>query len=364
MDAETLATRSGVAKERIASALIGSAAFAESEVEALAHGLAIAPEAFFVSQMPATASLIDYRRDKPKAVAPDAGTMTAMAFVEQFSGALVSLGISMPEDVPQEVVEKYDSGTAIELARKWRVRWGYKISQQVADQDAGKVYNSLRAYIEKLGAFVVHFSFGHADVSGFYTRVGGGPHTIVINTYLSNKGRRTFTLAHEFCHLLTRTEGVSDASWVRNKIEKFCNKFASVLLAPSSLIKLALGIYSRPVSADNDFIRLFSKRIGLSQDATFLRLVELNHLSEKAYSQWRAQFAGRIPPGDSESAGGGAGKPNPVQAKRTQYGEALLNALDNAQAKGLIDEIDVYRIVGLKPKFQSELFGKSTLVAS
>lgn len=363
MDPETLAERSGVSRDHIQAAEEGTDELADWEIGAMADALAVPVESLFAAKVPATASVVDYRKDNPRPSAPDAGTMTAMAFVERVSEGLASLGLHFRSDVPLEVVEKYDTETATDLAKKWRGRWGYTLAQQLHDQDAGKVYSSLREYIEGLGAFVLHYTFGHPDVSGFYTRVGAGPHTIVINTYQASKGRRVFTLAHEFCHLLTRKEGISDTSWIRNKIERFCNKFAAILLAPSKLITLALQSYGRSVSADNDFIRLFANRIGLSQDATFVRLVELEYLTGAQYSKWRAQFTGRIPTGDTGDRGGGGGD-NAIQAKRTKYGTSLLRALDKARSEGLLDEIEIFQFVGLKPKYQSALFDTVALAAS
>lgn len=363
MDASSLAERAGIGKKRLSAALSESVELKEAEIEALAIELAVPPEALFVSKPPPTASVVDYRKEHPAPSAPDAATLRAMAFVERFSGGLTSLEITPRKDVPREDVTRFDSATAIELAKKWRKKWGYSVQQQVADQDPSKVYGSLREFIESLGAFVVHFSFGHADVSGFYTRVGEGPHTIVINTYKASKGRKSFTLAHEFGHLLTRKEGVSHASWIVNKIEKFCNKFAAILLAPSSLIKAALENYGRFVSADNDFIRLFARRIGISQEATFLRLVELDYLERSQYSTWKAQFKGAIPAGDTSDPGGGGGA-NAIQAKRTQYGSSLLDVLDQAKTQGLVDEIDIFRMIGLRPKYQADLLPTSALATS
>ena len=356
LNADLLADRARISRSKLKIALSSGASLPEQDIEAVAEQLQVPVEALFTDVEAPTASAIDYRKAVPRPTAPDLGTLRAFAFVERFSGALKSLGIST--ELSQEAfenVETFDSATAVKLAKKWRTKWAYAVERQTDDHDASKVYASLREYVEGLGAFVVHFSFGDREVSGFYTRIDDGPHTIVINTTESNKARKTFTLAHEFCHLLTRKEGISQTSWIKNKIERFCNKFAATLLAPSSLIRHALFNYGRPVSAANDFIRLFSSRIGLSQEATFIRLVELGYLGQDSFDKWKAQFKGRIPQGDTVDPIR-RGKPNPTQAKKTQYGFSLLRALGQAKNQGLIDEIDVYRIVGLKPAYQDAVF--------
>jgi hypothetical protein len=53
---------------------------------------------------------------------------------------------------------------------------------------------------------------------------------------------------------------------------------------------------------------------------------------------------------------GGGGKSDPLQTKRTTYGTLLLRLLGGARQRGELDEIDIYRLCGLKPKYQSQLF--------
>ena len=363
MDAPTLAHRSGVSQDRVSAALSGAENLEESEVGALANGLAVPVE-----------ELVPRRC---------AGNRVGIGFPQRAASALRT---GSRNDVghrfrrtpiwrPSQPRSSFPGRCASRKGGKVRLRNGDRISQKVARQlelffraaapRSGRRKGLLFAsrLCKNLGAFVLHWSFGHTDVSGFYTQVDAGPHTIVINTYHASNGRKAFTLAHEFCHLLTRTEGISDTSWIRNRIEKFCNKFAAALLAPSGLIKLALSSYSRAVSADNDFIRLFSKRLGISQDAAFLRLVELDQLTWQEYEAWKSQFKGRIPSGDMADQGGGGGG-DPIKAKRTKYGSSLLRALDYAKSEGLLDEIDIFRFIGLKPKYQRELFHRSALAAS
>lgn len=141
---------------------------------------------------------------------------------------------------------------------------------------------------------------------------------------------------------------------MKNKTEKFCNKFAAYLLAPSHLIRTALDRFGYSVSADEDFIRLFAKKLGISQEALVVRLVEEQFLNRADYARWRSRFNGVTPPGDLGGEGGG--RSNPLQTKRTTYGSTLLSLLGEARRTGKLDEIDVYRLSGLKPVYQNQLF--------
>jgi hypothetical protein len=203
---------------------------------------------------------------------------------------------------------------------------------------------------------VIHRSFETDEAAGMYVHIARGPHVIIINTTKSSKARKLFTLAHEFCHVLLREEGASNPSILRNKIERFCNHFAACLLAPKRLIRVALERFGYKVYADDDFIRLFARKLGISQEATFLRLVETNYLDRQDYIRWKRKFSGPVPLGDT-GEGQRGGQSNPLQTKRTTYGTALLALLARAKHLGQMDEIDVYRVSGLKPHFQDQLFG-------
>jgi hypothetical protein len=129
------------------------------------------------------------------------------------------------------------------------------------------------------------------------------------------------------------------------------------LLAPKRLIDKAVSYLGYEPYADDDFIRIFSKKLGVSQEATFLRLVETGYLSRESYSKWKGKFGNTnfVPVGDV-SDGGGGGTANPLRDKRTQYGATLLGLLGRARREGKLDEIDIYRLCGLKPRYQNQLF--------
>jgi hypothetical protein len=152
-----------------------------------------------------------------------------------------------------------------------------------------------------------------------------------------------------------REQGVSNPSVQENSIEKFCNKFAAYLLAPDSLISKGLSRYRYAPSTDSRFIRLFSSNLGISQECAVRRLVETGYLTQKDYTQWRSLFNGVTPPSDQSDGSGGGGS-DPLQNKRTSYGNLFLYILGQARRQGKLDEIDIYRLSGIKPKYQDPLF--------
>lgn len=354
-DIATASRRARISEATLQDAVRDRGELSDEEIARLADELAVPVHALFARHRLPLFPPVDFRRATPGVSELAKGTLKAISFVEKLSSTFAALDIDV--DVAAEahpVKVKRTDEVAITLAKEWRKNWGLGTRDQLDFQDANKLYVSLREYVESLGVIVVHFSFLTDEAAGIYAKVADGPHAIVINTTRSSKARKCFTLAHEFCHFLLREEGVSNPSVLDNQTETFCNKFAAYLLAPDEVIREGLSRFGYRPSGDNDFIRLFAKKLGISQEALVRRLVEMQYLTKAQYGAWRAQFNGLTPPGDLGEGGGG--QSDPLQVKRTKYGSLLLRHLAGARNRGDLDELDIYRLVGLKPKYQNELF--------
>lgn len=358
MSLDELSERSEIAKGKIVDAQAGKFGLSDEEVERIAEELGVPARALFGTVELPLSNLPDFRRRVPTSRLLDKATIGALAYVEKISLSLASLDLDLGLS---RKAEKYtgplNKGAAEKLAEVWRDRWGLSEEDQLEWKAASKVYASLREFVESLGIFVVHYSFGTDEIAGLYAKMDGGPHTILVNTSSSSKARKLFTLAHEFCHVLLREVGISNTAIARNSIEVFCNQFAAFLIAPAKLVKLAVSRYKYSIALDGSSIRLLAQNLGISQQACVLRLVDLEYLKSDDYGRWIKRFKGRIPDGDREDKGGGNSEPDPIKNKRTQYGSSFLARLSEARRAGMLDAIEIYRLAGIKPKYQRELLG-------
>jgi Zn-dependent peptidase ImmA (M78 family)/DNA-binding Xre family transcriptional regulator len=357
MSQKTLAERAGLDESHLEKLVVGKAEVTKDAAETIALALGVPLRALFASSAASLSSIPDFRRADPKPGLMDQGSIKAIGYVERISLSLAGAGIdfALSEDLGA-YNGPFSKEAARSLARKWRDRWAIKDIEQLEWRDANRVYVSLRNFIEGFGVFVMHFSFGSDDVSGLYAKVDGGPHTILINTTGSSKARKLFTLAHEFCHFLLRADGFSNTALANNTVERFCNHFAAYLLAPDTLISRALSRYGYVPSLVGDSVRLLARNIGISQQACVLRLMEMELLAPDSYGKWMARFDGKAPPGDRTDGTGGGGN-DPIQTKRTHYGSSLISKLALARREGILDPIEIYRIAGIKPKYQVALLG-------
>lgn len=357
MPLSSLAERAAVGERHLKDIIDGKAALTDDEAHNIADALGVPVRALFAKSAAVLSSIPDFRRAVPAPSLMDAGTIKAVGYVEKISLSLAAVGLDLSAS---KLLEKYDGPinkkAAKELAEKWRHKWGITEETQLAWKDANKLYVSFRTFVEGLGVFVMHQSFGTGEVAGLYAKVDGGPHTILINTTGSSKARKLFTLAHEFCHVLLRADGVSNPSVLKNKIEIFCNQFAAYLLAPDSLIRKGLRQFGYVPSINGNMIRLFAKNLGISQQACVLRLVDMQLFDTDIYAQWMGRFKGVVPD-DDQSDGQGGGSGDPILNKRTHYGQSLLAKLGHAYKEGILDSIEIYRLAGIKPKYQRALFG-------
>lgn len=356
----TLATRTGVPRAKLEQVAANGGDLDDEEIISIADELAIPLQALFTQQQLPLFPSVDFRTANPHIGEFEKGTLQAISFVERLSSTLstLDLDVGLDDSVEEFATSTYSTDEAVALAKKWRARWGITDDQQLEWQDANKLYVSLRNFIESLGVLVLHRQFKNDEAAGLYVHIDDGPHTIVINTTNSSKARKLFTLAHEFGHVLLRKEGASNPSILRNRVERFCNRFAACLLAPKRLIKNALARFQYTPAPDDDFIRLFAKKLGISQEAMYVRLVQTGYLARADYKKWKAKFANRnyVPSGDQAEKSTG-GTPDPLRDKRTQYGTRLLSLLERARNMGQLDEVDIYRLSGLKPVYQDQLFG-------
>jgi len=231
---------------------------------------------------------------------------------------------------------------------------------QVAFDEPRQLYSHVRRCVEQFEAFVFQFSFSTNDGVGFAVSGENTFDAIVVNTLDQNYPRRLFTLAHEIYHCVLNETGVSDPAVLKNNVERQCNTFAVELLSPASLVSNAA---KRTITSSNFEItelRSFSKIVKLSLYASVLRLVETGHYSQSAIAAWHAFVKSTGNPDFKKSGGGGKNRQPEWKYKLSKYGSRLAEVYRPAIAAGLIDDLDFFRLSGIKPKYQAEYLNNAS----
>ena len=188
------------------------------------------------------------------------------------------------------------------VAQQVRTLINVDINRQKAWRDARTAYRAWRNGIEAIGVLV--FQVVGVDLSqmlGFSLAYAESP-VIAVNRKLAPNGR-TFTMLHEFTHLLLGANGVCDIeeSLPRNRheqsIEVFCNRVAGAALVPKSeLLAHRLVAPARPRIRDWEDATLvtLAREFGSSEEVVVRRLLINGRTSEAFYSRKRAEYQARI----------------------------------------------------------------------
>jgi Zn-dependent peptidase ImmA (M78 family)/transcriptional regulator with XRE-family HTH domain len=166
------------------------------------------------------------------------------------------------------------------------------------DVDGRAAFNAWRSRIEEFGVLVFQTTtFASEEASGFAISAEELP-VIAVNRR-DPLTRRTFSLLHEFAHLMVRISGVSELETdvarppEDQKIEVFCNHVAAATLVPKeSLLAQSIVKGRGPKSASwkDDEISDLARLFGVSREAMLRRLLKFERTTQEFYSLKRALY--------------------------------------------------------------------------
>jgi Zn-dependent peptidase ImmA (M78 family)/transcriptional regulator with XRE-family HTH domain len=321
-------------------------------LKSLARELALPPFAFYMKHLPPLEeAILDFRSPSPEIGAKSRETIEAIKLGEGIQKSMIELGAPGAIGLP-----KFTASTDEDIDRfafRAREHFAITLEDQQEAKDGRAFYLTVRRKIEEKGILVLQDSFPREDGSGFCLAHRTHP-LILINTLQQTRARRLFTLAHELAHVLMGKTGISDPFIRRNAIERRCNRFAGSFLVPQSYASTLLGSQvSRDPTVED--VRWAAGKLKISQEATVLRLEQINLYMAGSHSSWRALVHNENPD-FSEKGGGGKEPPAQEKVKLAKYGFRFAKAFNLLLDEGRISEINLYRVSGLKPKYQRSYF--------
>lgn len=158
-------------------------------------------------------------------------------------------------------------------------------------KDAQDLPNILRSRMEEIGILVLR--------ENALTKFGVSGMTIVqtplpIIVYATEApARSSFTLMHEFAHIVLRESAISGPERDRSgatherRVERWCDKFAAAFLAPKAALEELRGPppeHPRE-NIDDETLAAIARHFKVSQHAMLIRLVDLGYVDPDFY--WR-----------------------------------------------------------------------------
>jgi Zn-dependent peptidase ImmA (M78 family)/transcriptional regulator with XRE-family HTH domain len=166
------------------------------------------------------------------------------------------------------------------------------------DADGRTGFNAWRSRIEATGTLVFQTTtFPTEEASGFAIAADVSP-VISVNRR-DALTRRTFSLLHEFAHLMVRVSGVSDLETDERRppedqrIEVFCNQAAAAALVPKESLLAQPGVAEQGLRSANwsdAQISDLARRFNVSREALVRRLLAFDRTTNGFYTRKRGQY--------------------------------------------------------------------------
>lgn len=255
------------------------------------------------------------------------------------------VGMSRPEDGPGV------------LSRRMVEVLGFDRKSFREQRSLTDAFHYLRACVEESGVFALligdlgsyHTALSVDTFRGYALADDLAP-MIVVNDR-DARSAWSFTLLHEFCHLMLGETGVS-TGYGSDAIERLCNDAAStVLLDETELADISIRP-SNDIQVLAASIAGFARERNLSRTLVAYRLLRAGSLSSHHWTALSAQFRKdwldhreREALKNKESDGG----PSYHAVKRHRLGPALLATVNEFLATGAVSVVKAAKILGVKP---------------
>jgi Zn-dependent peptidase ImmA (M78 family) len=233
------------------------------------------------------------------------------------------------------------------LAVETRRRLGITTKQQLGWRDSSEALKGWRSLLEDAGVLVFLLPMGKDSCRGFSLWDRYAP-LIAANTWWNNEAR-SFTVFHEYGHLLTRTSSVCTfggrptLKGAVDPAERWCERFAAAVLLPWADVRTELqardwqpGLTVSSLETANAVARRF--RVSLR--ATVLRLIDHQVATWDLYD--------KIPQLLDQKAGGGGGHGrNRRKIREDEYGRRAHELLYAAIGREILSRNDVIGLLDI-----------------
>lgn len=224
--------------------------------------------------------------------------------------------------------------------------------------DKDKAFTVLREKVEEQGVIVLligdlgshHTKIRPEIFRGFALSDKIAPF-IIINDHDSHAAW-SFTLIHEFVHILLGQSGIS-GGWAGKMLERFCNDIASEFLLPVEEIQRLVMDKNLPLEDQETLITEFAEERNLSSSMVAYKLYRLGVLERPVWQQVSQDFRERWMKSqekkqeDEEVKSGG---PSYYVIRRHRVGSTLINYIDRMVSSGALTTSKAGKILGVRPK--------------
>ena len=352
---DEVAERVQVAADRIISWESGAEYPALGHARLLARLYAQPFAAFFLPTPPEVfrPPVTDFRHlpDSEAAAFSSALVLEVRGALEKRSTVLELLG-ELGDGPPDLQVRTNIEADPEEVGDSVRRILGIDANRQYEWRSTSRGFRQWREAVERVGTLVFQANkVPLEDMRAFSLAVYPLP-AIVVNRRDSNAGR-TFSLLHEFAHLLLRVSGVCEPMAVRpgsrhQVVERFCNSVAGAALVPLPLLLDQSAVKENDALVwDDSVLRQLSATFKVSEEVVLRRLLTAGRTTQGFYEFKRRKLLERYAEPRRPRKKGFV---DPVTNCVSRSGKRYLGTLLEAYAAEVITSTDVADYLGVKAK--------------
>jgi len=363
---QKVAAKVGVSTEKLAAWAHGVTQPTLTEFRKLANVLKRTPATFLLPGPPAkSAASIEFRRpsgiDRKSLNATERVYLREARRLQELLGWLQNELQESASPLPHIRIDADNPEIAADRARTLLLP--VLSSSASAWSSPTKAFHSWRRGLEGIGVLILSFPMRRDAVRGFSIWDARLP-VIAVNTAWRVEAR-TYTLFHEFGHLLTRTASACIEAGRRfarpaDGVERWCEEFSAAVLLPRQEVERFLARdLGRPANlpiTDLDVPSRLATRFKVSLRAATIRLIEMKLAKWDLYNQIP------VPSDDKPKGGGGRGRDR-SEIREGQYGDRAVGLFVRALHRDILGRTDVLDALNISDLDLSKLERKSPRTA-
>ena len=181
-----------------------------------------------------------FRSQGGRPVKPSPDLLLIIRDARRIQDALRLIAKKEPDLFPHAHIPKYTVHDDIEgVAEEARRSLGFKYTVPQVGTTRAEAYRDRRSLLESAGIFVYQRHWDSKNGIGASLFDKGASPSIIVNTHSQDYHVRSFTLFHEYAHLLLHQPGGCDRTVGTEQhapIEHWCNRVAAAMLMPRSAL--------------------------------------------------------------------------------------------------------------------------------
>jgi Zn-dependent peptidase ImmA (M78 family)/transcriptional regulator with XRE-family HTH domain len=232
------------------------------------------------------------------------------------------------------------------LGKFMRDESNISIEDQINIKDISTALKTWIHFIEAKGIYVSHYPLSSEDKIRAFSIFKNDRAIIVLNSLDSFSGR-IFSLFHEYCHIIRRTQGYCDLHHSKSiTTEVFCNAFAAAFLLPLNYLETYIktrGISNITSQLEHE-VKILANKVKLSPIVIYRRLTTIGLLSNDEYAAIHKKILSEFPRKSNRNQGGGM---DYYELRRIRNGNSYTTNIFEALHSGQITQFEASNALGV-----------------